>query len=164
MYFKFTGWIMLISSGLLMIGYILRKYNSRIEVLDSIIKDLNILKIKISLEKIPLYNIFSGISINCNKKTKKFYDDILNNYYKNDFSSSLKYISCYLDKEDINVLKEMLGTLGKVDYKNQINNIESAGNILKINYNKAKEEKEKNLKIKSAGIIGSIFVLIIISI
>lgn len=145
-------------------SYILRKYNSRIEVLDSMIKDLNIIKIKISLEKISLYNIFSDISINCNKKVKRFYDDILKNYYRNDFSSSLQYISCYLGKEDLGVLKELFGNLGKIDYKNQISNIESAGEILKINYNKAKEEKEKNMKIKSVGIIGGIFILIIISI
>lgn len=148
----FMLFLLLVSASLM--GKILSKrYVYRLEELEEIKTDLNILKTKIKFTYEPLPQIFSefgsenrgnisNIFKNATKKMEKLNAEEA-------WKEAVEESATNLNMEDKKVLKNFSKMLGKTDLEGQISQIEVTESFLETQIRDAEEEKQKNEKLYS---------------
>ena len=152
----------------LLIGNIISKrYVLRLEELKDFKNALNIIenKIKFTYETLP--EIFTQTSKLLSENISKIFIDTAS--YMKDFDAeeawemATKESSTYLNKDDIQNIKNFGKMLGKTDKEGQISHIELTKTFIDIQIEKAQKEEEKNSKMyKTLGAIVGLAIVIIL--
>lgn len=142
-------------------------YKQRTDDLKSMRNILNIFETKIKYTYEPLPQIFEDIS--------KDYTGSISNIFKisiskmNELSAgeaweyALDNSTTSMNKEDINVLKNLGKLLGKTNIDGQLSEIELIKEFIDVQINKAEEEQRKNEKMyKNLGVIIGLALVIIL--
>lgn len=158
------SFIIIISSY---IGYIKANvYVDREKELKNILSALKYLRNKIEFTNIQIKNIFKEISENIYSNKPNIFNDVLT--CNNDFSIKNCFIDSVnknkkIDNEDKNILNNFALSLGKVERKIQISEIDIAYNFLLERLKDAEEKKIKNVKMyKTIGVAFGLVVSIIL--
>lgn len=143
------------------------KYIYRLDELEEIKNNFQIIENKIKYTYEPLEEIFIDITEISSKNIATFFENVAANIKKTGteqaWKESIKKTETNLTKEDKNVLEEFGTLLGKTNKEGQINQIKYVINLLEIQIEKARTEREKNEKIyKKLGLILGIGLVIII--
>ena len=145
------------------IGYIKANvYIDREKELKNIMSSLKYLRNKIEFTNIQIKNIFKEISENIYSNKSNMFNDVFmcnsNLSIKNSFIDSVNK-NKKIDNEDKNILNNFALSLGKVERKTQISEIDIAYNFLAERLKDAEEKKVKNVKMYKT--IGATFGLVI---
>lgn len=148
----FMLFLLLVSASLM--GKILsKKYVYRLEELEEIKTDLNILKTKIKFTYEPLPQVFSefgeenrGNISNIFKSATKKMEKV---NAEEAWEEAVEESNTNLNNEDKKVLKSFSKMLGKTDIDGQISQIEVTESFLETQIRHAEEEKQKNEKLYS---------------
>lgn len=149
------------------IGYIKANvYIDREKELKNIMSSLKYLRNKIEFTNIQIKNIFEEISENIYSNKSNMFNDVLicnsNLSIKNSFIDSVNK-NKKIDIEDKNILNNFALSLGKVERKTQISEIDIAYNFLTERLKDAEEKKVKNVKMyKTIGVTFGLVVSIIL--
>lgn len=144
-----------------------RKYIYRLDELEEIKNDFQIIENKIKYTYEPLENIFTDISKLSSPNISEFFitvaGNIKNKGTEKAWKEAIRNLESSLTKEDKEVLEEFGRLLGKINKEGQINQIKYIGNLIEIQIEKAQKEREKNETIyKKLGLILGIGLVIII--
>lgn len=144
-----------------------KKYIYRLDELEEIKNDFQIIENKIKYTYEPLENIFIDISelspSNISNLFKIVAENIKSNGTEKAWKNSIKNLDSSLTKEDKEILEEFGRLLGKINKEGQINQIKYVNSLIEIQIEKAQKEREKNETIyKKLGLILGIGLVIII--
>jgi len=144
-----------------------QKYVCRLEELEELKNNFQIIENKIKYTYEPLEEIFYSISEISSLQIGIFFKNVAQNIKKqgteNAWKNSIRSLDTSLNKEDKEALKEFGTLLGKTNKEGQINQIKYILDLLNIQIEKAKNEREKNETIyKKLGLILGIGLVIII--
>lgn len=155
------------------IGYALaNKYSSRVLELRDLIMALEIFETKIKYTYDSLTTSFMYIADNLKTKIYRIFfitaQEVSEN--KNDSAGECfkkvvdnEKIFLNLNKEDIEILKELGISLGQTDIEGQLKNIRLVSNALRNQLEEAKEEKNKNFKMyRNMGVLSGLIIIIIL--
>lgn len=152
-----------------LIGYLIsKKYSNRVIELKELQIALDILENKIKFTYEPLKDIFLQMKGMLKGNISELFNEISN--YLDDtnieiaFEEALNNTKINLEKEDIEILKNLSKILGKTEKEGQVSRIELTQTFLKTQINKAEKEEERNSKLyKTLGAtVGLAFVIILI--
>ena len=152
-----------------LIGYLIsKKYSNRVIELKELQIALDILENKIKFTYEPLKDIFLQMKYMLKGNISELFTEI-SKHLENEnaeiaFEKAVRKTKINLEKEDIEILKNLSELLGKTDKEGQVSQIELAQTFLKSQINKAEKEEEKNSKLyKTLGAtVGLAFVIILI--
>ena len=150
------------------IGILLsKKYVYRLDELDELKNNFQIIENKIKYTYSPLQEIFLEISEISNYSVKKQFKNTVDNIKAKGAEKAWKEeignAEMSLKKEDKDVLKEFGVLLGKTNKEGQINQIKYVNSLLDRQIEKAKQEREKNEVIyKKLGLILGVGIVIIL--
>lgn len=144
-----------------------KKYIYRLDELEEIKNDFQIIENKIKYTYDPLENIFLEISELSNSNISQLFSQVAKKIKQEGtekaWKDSIKKLDSSLTKEDKETLEEFGRLLGKINKEGQINQIKYVSNLLEIQIEKAQKEREKNETIyKKLGLILGIGLVIII--
>ncbi|MCI8546416.1 MAG: hypothetical protein HFJ44_04200 [Clostridia bacterium] len=144
-----------------------KKYIYRLDELEEMKNNLQIIENKIKYTYEPLEEIFIDISEISSSNISMIFKKAASNIKKSGteiaWKESLKETETALTKEDKSMIEEFSTLLGKTNKEGQINQIKYVINLLDIQIEKARIEREKNEKIyKKLGLILGIGLVIII--
>lgn len=155
------------------IGYTLAgRYKIRVAELNDLLFALEIFETKIKYTYDSLTTSFLYIADNLKTKVYRIFfvtaEEIKEN--KNDSAGECfkrvvdnEKIFLSLNKEDIEIIKELGVSLGQTDMEGQVKNIELVYNTLKRQLENAKEEKDKNFKMyRNMGMLSGLVIIIIL--
>ena len=155
------------------IGYALaNRYSSRVSELRDLLLALEIFETKIKYTYDSLTTSFMYIADNLKTKVYRIFFITAQevNENKNDSAGECfktvidnEKIFLNLNKEDIEILKELGISLGQTDIEGQLKNIRLVSSSLKNQLENAKEEKEKNFKMyRNMGVLSGLIIIIIL--
>lgn len=150
------------------IGILLsKKYVFRLEELDELKNDFQIIENKIKYTYEPLEEIFLEIAELSSYSLKELFKNAAENLRKKGaqkaWNDEIKCSETSLKKEDKDVLKEFGVMLGKTNKEGQINQIKFVNTLLDRQIEKAKTDKEKNeIVYKKLGLIIGVGIVIIL--
>lgn len=150
------------------IGILLsQKYVYRLEELDELKNNFQIIENKIKYTYSPLQDIFLEISEISNYSIKKLFKGAAENIKEKGaekaWKDELKKAEMSIKKEDKDILEEFGVLLGKTNKEGQINQIRYVNSLLERQIEKAKKEREKNETIyKKLGLILGVGIVIIL--
>lgn len=144
-----------------------KRYIYRLDELEEIKNDFQIIENKIKYTYEPLEEIFTNISELSTTSISRFFGSVAKNIKtkgtEESWKESVQKIDTALTQEDKDTLKEFSTLLGKTNKEGQINQIKYVTNLLELQIEKAKREREKNETIyKKLGLILGIGLVIII--
>lgn len=155
------------------IGYVLaNKFTARVAELNDLLLALEIFETKIKYTYDSLTTSFRYIADNLKTKAYRIFfitaEEI--NQNKNDSAGDCfrtvidnEKVFLNLNKEDIEILKELGVSLGQTDIEGQIKNIRLVHTSLKKQLENAREEKLKNFKLyRNMGVLSGLIIIIIL--
>ena len=163
--------LLLILGGSTSIGFLVsEKYKKRVQELKSFKNAINMLETKIKFTYEPIQEIFNEISKTIENKISNIFLKCSKNIntlcVKDAWNKSIEEEkeNLSLNKEDINIIKNLGNMLGKTDVEGQVSEIELVTSFLDTQVKKAEEERRKNEKMyRNLGtIIGLAIVIILI--
>lgn len=150
------------------IGILLsKKYVYRLDELDELKNNFQIIENKIKYTYEPLEEIFLEIaeisSFGIRELFKKTAENIKEKGAERAWKEEIKKTELSLKKTDKNILKEFGNLLGKTNKEGQVNQIKFVNTLLDRQIEKAKEEKAKNETVyKKLGLILGVGIVIIL--
>lgn len=150
------------------IGILLsKKYVYRLDELDELKNNFQIMENKIKYTYEPLEDIFSEVaeisSFSVRELFMKTARNIKQKGAEKAWKDEIKEADLSLKKEDKNILKEFGNLLGKTNKEGQINQIQFVNTLLDRQIEKAKEDKTKNETVyKKLGLIFGIGIVIVL--
>lgn len=150
------------------IGILLsKKYVYRLEELDELKNNFEIIENKIKYTYQPLEEIFYEISEISSLEIKKLFNNIAENINKKGaeeaWKDGIKKTELSIKTEDKKILQEFGNLLGKTNKEGQVNQIKFVSTLLERQIDKAKEERKKNeIVYKKLGFILGVSIVIII--
>ena len=151
------------------IGILLsNKYQNRVKELKDMKSALTIFSTKIKFTYEPIPEIFNQISKQIRSNIGEIFKIASENMKSinatDSWNMALEKSSNSLNKEDIEVLKNLGNLLGRVDLEGQVNEIELVNTFLNTQIEKAEEENKKSSKMyKTLGItVGLAMVIVLI--
>lgn len=150
------------------IGILLsKKYVYRLEELDELKNNFQIIENKIKYTYEPLEEIFLEIaeisSLGIRELFKKTANNIKEKGAENAWKEEIKNAELSLKKTDRNILKEFGNLLGKTNKEGQVNQIKFVNTLLDRQIEKAKEERKQNeIVYKKLGLILGVGIVIIL--
>ncbi len=150
------------------IGFLLsQKYRKREIELKEFKSAFNILKTKIRYTYAPLQDIFDDIakdiSANVSNVFRKSASYMNEESATDSWNKAVREADISITREDKNVICSLGKLLGQTDMEGQLNEIDLSLSLLDEQIEKAKIEKEKNVKMyKSLGVITGIAIVIVL--
>jgi len=160
--------LLLIFLSSTIIGVLLsKKYINRVIELKEIKNSLNIFKTKIKYTYEPIPEVFKEIGVNTKQNIANIFINASNNMEKmtagEAWIESIRTSSTNMNKEDLNILKNLSKLLGKTDIEGQISEIELTSNFINTQIEKAEKERVKNEKLyKTLGMVTGMAIVIIL--
>lgn len=155
------------------IGYTLaNRYRIRVSELNDLLLALEIFETKIKYTYDSLTTSFLYIADNLKTKVYRIFyvtaEEVREN--KNDSAGEIfksvvdgEKIFLALNKDDIEIVKELGVSLGQTDMEGQVKNIKLVYNSLKSQLDNAKEEKNKNFRMyRNMGMLSGLVIIIIL--
>ena len=147
--------------------YCYQKYVYRLDELDEMKNNFQIIENKIKYTYEPLEDIFSEIAEISSFSVKEVFLKTSQNIKRKGaemaWKDEIKESDLSLKKEDKNILKEFGNLLGKTNKEGQVNQIQFVNTLLDRQIEKAKEEKSKNETVyKKLGLIFGIGIVIVL--
>lgn len=147
--FIILGIILFLSSY---IGIILsNKYKNRLIELKEIKKALNIFETKIKYTYAPVPEIFKDISDNLTNNVGEIFlnasNKMENDTAQNSWRQAVEEAKTNMNKDDLEVIKDLGKLLGKTDIEGQISQIELTDKFIDKNIENAEKEYLKNNKL-----------------
>ena len=155
------------------IGYTLaNRYRIRVAELNDLLLALEIFETKIKYTYDSLTTSFLYIADNLKTKVYRIFyvtaEEVREN--KNDSAGEIfksvvdgEKIFLALNKDDIEIVKELGVSLGQTDMEGQVKNIKLVYNSLKSQLDNAKEEKNKNFRMyRNMGMLSGLVIIIIL--
>lgn len=152
----------------LLIGNIISKrYTLRVKELKDFRNALNIIENKIKFTYEPLNEIFLQTSKLLSENMSKIF--VLATKYMKEksveqsWNKAIKEVNTYLNKDDIENMKNFGKMLGKTDKEGQVSHLELTKTFIEVQIEKARNEEEKNAKMyKTLGAIVGLAIVIIL--
>ena len=127
------------------------KYKNRVKDLKEFKKAINIFETKIKFTYEPIPDIFNEISKNSNENIGNIFKiasiKMKNNDATSAWNEALEQVYTNMNKEDIEVVKELGKMLGKTSIEGQLSQIELVRNFLDEQIKKSEIECNKNEKL-----------------
>ena len=151
-----------------LIGNIISKrYTLRVKELKDFNNALNIIESKIKFTYEPLPEIFLQTSRLLSENISKIFIRASKNMKElsaeEAWNKSIEKSNTYLNKEDIENIKNFGKMLGKTDKEGQVSHLELSRTFIEIQIEKARKEEEKNSKLyKTLGVVCGLALVIIL--
>ena len=151
-----------------LIGNIISKrYILRVKELKDFQNALNIIESKIKFTYEPLPEIFNQTSKLLSENISKIFIRASQNMKElsaeEAWNKSIEKSNTYLNKEDIENIKNFGKMLGKTDKEGQVSHLELTKTFIEIQIEKARKEEEKNSKLyKTLGVVCGLALVIIL--
>ena len=150
----------------ILIGNIISKrYTLRVKELKDFENAFNIIESKIKFTYEPLPEIFIQtsklLSENISKIFIKASQNMKEETAEEAWDKSIETSSTYLNKEDIENIRNFGKMLGKTDKEGQVSHLELSKTFIEIQIEKARREEEKNSKLyKTLGVVSGLGLVI----
>ena len=164
---KYIAILLVFLISILIGNIISKRYTLRVKELKDFENAFNIIESKIKFTYEPLPEIFIQtsklLSENISKIFIKASQNMKEETAEEAWDKSIETSSTYLNKEDIENIKNFGKMLGKTDKEGQVSHLELTKTFIEIQIEKARKEEEKNSKLyKTLGVVCGLALVIIL--